>query len=155
VPPTPLRKRGNARNKGQIHLRLKFPALAAAAALASASAFAHHSFAMFDDQKIQVVKGTLLKFTYLNPHTWISVVGTVDDASVAERWDIEATSPAQLAHIGIHADTFKAGDKLTVAFHPLRDGRRGGTLVFLITSDGTSHGAKPKEVGLDSAKLKP
>ncbi len=126
--------------------------------LASASAFAHHSFAMFDDHKIEVVKGTLLKFTYLNPHAWISVVGTVDDgsdSSDSQRWDIEATSPSQLARIGIHADTFKQGDKLTIAFHPLRDGRRGGSLVFLITPDGSSHGARPKDVGLDPAKLKP
>jgi hypothetical protein len=129
-------------------LKQKPLVVAAVAALASASAFAHHSFSMFDEHRIDVIKGTLLKFTYLNPHSWVSVVGTVDDGSTAERWDIEATSPSQLAHIGIHPDTFKAGEKLTVAFHPLRDGRHGGSLVFLITPDGTTHGAKPKEVGL-------
>ncbi len=136
-------------------MKWKYLSLTAAAALASACVFAHHSFAMFDEQRIDVIKGTLLKFTYLNPHTWISVVGMVDEGATTERWDIEATSPSELAHIGIHPDSFKRGDKLTVAFHPLRDGRHGGSLVFLITPDGTAHGAKPKDVGLDSTKLKP
>jgi hypothetical protein len=130
-------------------------ALAAVAALAGTAAFAHHSFAMFDQHKVELVRGTLLKFTYLNPHSWISVIGIVDNQGAAERWDIEATSPSTLAGIGIHADTLKPGDKLTVAFHPLRDGRHGGSLVFVVTPDGVAHGAKPAELGFDPAKLKP
>ena len=130
-------------------------ALAAAAAFAGGTAFAHHSFAMFDQHKIVLVRGTLLKFTYLNPHSWISVIGTVDKDAAAGRWDIEATSPSALASIGIHADTLKPGDKLTVAFHPLRDGRHGGSLVFVITPDGVAHGAKPTDVGFDASSLKP
>ncbi len=130
-------------------------AWAAVAILASATAFAHHSFAMFDQHKVDLIRGTLLKFTYLNPHSWVSVVGTVDNQGTAERWDIEATSPASLERIGIKADTIKPGDKLTVAFHPLRDGRHGGSLVFIVTPNGVAHGAKPESLGFDLAKLKP
>jgi hypothetical protein len=129
--------------------------LAAVVALAGTSAFAHHSFAMFDQHKVELVRGTLYKFTYLNPHSWISIIGTVDAQGAAERWDIEATSPSTLAQIGIRADTLKPGDKLTVAFHPLRDGRHGGSLVFVVTPDGAVHGAKPEAFGFDVAKLKP
>ena len=127
----------------------------AIAILSCGTAFAHHSFAMFDQHKVEVVRGTLLKFTYLNPHSWISVIGTLDDASARGRWDIEATSPSTLARIGIQADTIKPGDKITVAFHPLRDGRQGGSLVFIVTPDGIAHGAKPQALGFDLAKLKP
>ena len=130
-------------------------ALAAAAALMGVSAFAHHSFAMFDEHKVEAIKGSVLKLTFLNPHTWISVVGTVAEGSTPERWDIEATSPAQLARIGIHPEALQAGEKLTVAFHPLRDGRHGGSLVFLVTPDGTAHGAKPEALGFDLKTLKP
>jgi Family of unknown function (DUF6152) len=130
-------------------------ALAAVAVLAGANAFAHHSFAMFDQHKVDLMRGTLLKFTYLNPHSWISIIGTVDGQGANVRWDIEATSPSTLAQIGIHADTLKPGDKLTVAFHPLRDGRHGGSLVFVVTPDGVAHGAKPEGLGFDLAKLKP
>lgn len=121
----------------------------------SVSSPAHHSFAMFDEKNVEIVRGTLLKFTYLNPHSWISVVGTLPNQASPARWDIEATSPSVLAHIGIHADTLKSGDKITVAFHPLRDGRHGGSLVFVVTPDGLSHGAKPESLGFDPAKLKP
>jgi Family of unknown function (DUF6152) len=110
---------------------------------------------MFDEHKVELVRGTLLKFTYLNPHAWISVLGTLDHGTGMERWDIEATSPSALAAIGIRADTLKAGVRLTVAFHPLRDGRHGGSLVFAVTPDGLAHGAKPADLGLDVSKLKP
>ena len=130
-------------------------AFAAAAALTGGAASAHHSFAMFDEHKVELVRGTLLKFTYLNPHSWISVFGSLDNGARIERWDIEATSPSTLAGIGIRADTLKPGDRLVIAFHPLRDGRRGGSLVFAVTPDGLAHGAKPADVGFDLSKLKP
>lgn len=129
--------------------------LAALAALSGGRAFAHHSFAMFDEHKVVLIRGTLLKFTYLNPHSWISVLGSVQQGSAVERWDIEATSPSALANIGIHADTLERGDKLTVAFHPLRDGRHGGSLVFVVTPDGVIHGAKPEALGFDPSTLRP
>jgi len=110
---------------------------------------------MFDEHKVELVRGTLLKFTYLNPHSWISVLGTLDNGAGMERWDIEATSPSSMAAIGIRADTLKPGDRLVIAFHPLRDGRHGGSLVFAVTPDGLAHGAKPAALGFDLSKLKP
>jgi hypothetical protein len=44
---------------------------------------------------------------------------------------------------------------LTIAFHPLRDGRAGGSLVFVVPPDGEAHGAKPGDLGFDLATLKP
>jgi hypothetical protein len=110
---------------------------------------------MFDEHKVELVRGTLLKFTYLNPHSWISVLGTLDNGARIARWDIEATSPSALAAIGIRPDTLKPGDSLAIAFHPLRDGRHGGSLVFAVTPDGVVHGARPADVGFDPSKLKP
>jgi hypothetical protein len=130
-------------------------ASAAALALVGQPVVAHHSFAMFDMQKVLLLRGTLIKFSYLNPHSWISVLGTIDNAGEPSRWDIEATSPSSLNQIGIHTDTLKPGDKLTIAFHPLRDGRSGGSLVFVVTPDGEVHGAKPSDLGFDAAMLKP
>ena len=130
-------------------------ALASGAALAAGGAFAHHSYAMFDNTKLVVLRGTLVSFSYVNPHSWISVMGAPDDKTAPVRWDVEATSPLTLSAQGIKADTLKPGDKVTVALRPLRDGRLGGSLVFVITPDGVSHGAKPADLGLDVAKLKP
>jgi Family of unknown function (DUF6152) len=146
---------GSWLDRGAVFLKRLWITLAAATACTGGTSLAHHSFAMFDEKKIEVIRGTLLKFTYLNPHSWISVIGSVDKVATVERWDIEATSPSTLAGIGIHANTLKPGDKLTVAFHPLRDGRRGGSLVFVITPDGIAHGAKPSDLGFNLSTLKP
>ena len=136
-------------------MKLLSPALAAVAALTAGGAWAHHSYAMFDNTKLVVLKGTLLSFSYENPHAWISVTGASDDKTAPVRWDVEATSPLALARQGIKAETLTPGDKVTVALRPLRDGRLGGSLVFVITPDGIAHGAKPADLGLDVAKLKP
>jgi hypothetical protein len=130
-------------------------ALVAAGGLASGPASAHHSYAMFDNTKLVVLHGTVLAFSYVNPHSWISVTGSPDDKTPAMRWDVEATSPLSLANQGIKADSIKPGDKLTVALRPLRDGRYGGSMVFIVTPDGVLHGANPANLGYDVAKLKP
>lgn len=126
------------------------------AALAFAGpAAAHHSYAMFDNTKLLVVKGTVLSYAYVNPHAWISVIGSADRSTPAARWDVETTSPMVLAGMGLKPENLKKGDKVTVALRPLRDGRLGGSMVFVITADGVAHGAKPESLGLDAAKLKP
>jgi hypothetical protein len=127
----------------------------ALAGLLAGPALAHHSYAMFDNTKLVLLRGTVLSFSYVNPHSWISVTGVSDDKAPAQRWDVEATSPLSLANQGIKADTLKPGDKLTVALRPLRDGRLGGSMVFIVTADGVSHGANPTTLGYDLAKLKP
>jgi hypothetical protein len=134
--------------------------LAAATALTVSPVFAHHSAAMFDSTKVVVLRGTMVSFTNMNPHAWISIMGAPDEngkpsKAKAERWDIEATAPVILAMQGIQTDTLKPGDKVTIAIRPLRDGRKGGSFVFLVTPDGVAHGAKPEAVGLDLANLKP
>src|SRR5262249_19110411 len=116
---------------------------------------AHHSSSMFDGTKLVVLKGSMLSFTNMNPHGWISIQAKVDGKGKSERWDIEATSPGQLASIGIKSDTLNPGDKVTAGIRPLRDGRHGGSMVFLIPPDGVVHGAKLSDLGLDLAALKP
>jgi hypothetical protein len=110
---------------------------------------------MFDSARLVVLKGSMLSFTNMNPHGWISIEAKVDGKGRSERWDIEATSPGQLAAMGIKRDTLKFGDKVTVGIRPLRDGRRAGSFVFLITADGVVHGAKLSDLSLDLANLKP
>jgi len=124
-------------------------------AIFAATVFAHHSSAMFDGTKLVVLKGSMLSFTNMNPHGWISVEAKVNGTGKSERWDIESTSPGQLAAMGIQSDTLKPGDKVTAGIRPLRDGRHAGSMVFLITPDGVVHGAKLSDLGLDLATLKP
>ena len=127
----------------------------AAALLLAVPASAHHSAAMFDSSKLVVLRGSVISFSYLNPHSWISVQAAPEGSTEAKRWDVEATSPSSLQRIGVSKDTLKPGEKVTIAIRPLRDGRNAGSMVFFVTPDGKSYGADPSAVGLDVAKLKP
>jgi Family of unknown function (DUF6152) len=100
-------------------------ALASIAAALAAPAFAHHSFAIFDQSKILYTSGTVKEYELVNPHAWLHLNITGADGKAAT-WSFEAGSVAQLASLGWKQDTFKVGDKVEVGFRPMRDGSRGG-----------------------------
>ena len=110
----------------------------AAVTLASAPALAHHSFAMFDNQKNVTLDGTVKEFQWTNPHSWIQLV--VKDASGKEiEWSIEGGSPNGLSRSGWKRTSLKAGDKAVAVIHPLKDGTNGGSLVT-VTVNGVQVG---------------
>ena len=108
-------------------------ALVAAAVTAAAAwvpASAHHSFAMFDNNKNMTIEGVVKEFQWTNPHTWVQVM--VKDASGKEvEWSVEGGSPNGLARQGWTRRSAKPGDKAVVVIHPLKDGGAGGSLVSL------------------------
>ena len=123
-------------------MKIKIVALAAAiaaplAAITAAPALAHHSFAMFDNQKEVQLVGTVKDFQWTNPHTWIQVV--VPDAQGAgmSEWSIEGGNPGDLARRGWKKTSLKPGDKVTVHIHPMKNGTNGGSLVGVTLADGT------------------
>ena len=87
---------------------------------------AHHSFAMFDQDKTITVEGTLKEFEWTNPHSWLRVMVMDDKAGKPVLWAFELSSPARLTTMGMHADSVKPGDAVSVTFHPMKDGTRGG-----------------------------
>ena len=107
--------------------RFIFGAAALAASIA-VPVFAHHSFAMFDNEKEMTLEGIIREFQWTNPHTWTQVM--VKDASGKEvEWSIEGGSPNSLSRAGWKRTSIKPGDKATVVIHPLKNGEPGGSLV--------------------------
>jgi hypothetical protein len=100
------------------------------------SATAHHSGAMFDRSKTVTLQGTVKDFQFTNPHVWILLLVPEKDGKVVE-WDIEASAPARLVKWGISGETVHNGDKITLNMHPLKDGRKGGSLVDITFANGT------------------
>jgi len=100
-----------------------------AAVLFAAPAGAHHSFAMFDATKTVTLQGTVKEFEWTNPHSWLRVNVADEKTGKTVLWALELSSPARLTTMGMHADTVKPGDKVSVTFHPMRDGTRGGQFV--------------------------
>ena len=122
--------------------------LAAASILAVLSggvqmAWAHHSFAMFDRTKTSTIVGTIKDLDWTNPHCWLDVVAP-DASGKTATWGFEANGPSELYKAGWRPSAVIAGDKITVVFHPLRDGRPGGSLMSVTLANGTELGAMPK-----------
>jgi hypothetical protein len=102
-------------------------------------ASAHHSFSMFDQQKTVTLKVTVQELEWVNPHAWLRVM-IPDQAGMPRLWALEMGPPARQLRRGWKPDSVKHGDVITVDYHPLKDGSRGGQLVRAILTDGKSVG---------------
>jgi hypothetical protein len=119
---------------------LKYTLIAIAAMLTASSALAHHSFAMFDQSKSVTLQGTVKDFRWTNPHVFIQLLVKTEGGSEVE-WSIEMTSPEHLARVGWRPGNLKAGDKVTLVIHPMRDGTEGGQYVSGTGPDGPLAGS--------------
>jgi len=108
-------------------------------ALFSGTASAHHSFAAFDMKKEVRISGTVAEVQYTNPHVWL-FVDVAAASGGTESWAIEAGGPNILLRSGWKANTVKVGDKVGVTLHPMRDGKRGGSLIKIVLPDGKTIG---------------
>lgn len=113
--------------------------LAAMAVCISAPAMAHHSFAMFDRNKTLRIDGVVKEYEWTNPHVWLHIMAA-DESGKSVQWSFEMQSIAQDTRAGWRADSVKPGDKVTVEYHPLKDGARGGQLTAGILANGTRLG---------------
>ncbi len=98
-------------------------------------ALAHHSFSMFDQTQFVILTGTVTEFEWINPHAWLHLTVT-DESGSSATWSFEGSSLRTLVGVGWTADAVKAGDQIKIAFHPLRDGARGGQISTVVLPDG-------------------
>jgi hypothetical protein len=101
----------------------------------AAPALAHHSFAMFDREKSVTLSGVVKEFEWTNPHVWIHMM-VPDATGKPVEWSFEMQAIAQDTAGGWRADSVKPGDKVSIDFHPLKDGTRGGQFVQGTLPDG-------------------
>jgi uncharacterized protein DUF6152 len=108
-----------------------------ATALAPTPVFAHHSGAMFDDQKFVALQGEVTEFNWTNPHSSIKVAVRGAGGGEPVVWAIEMNSPGNLIREGWKRTTLKPGDKVAVLVNPLRDGKPGAIYRAVRLADGT------------------
>ncbi len=114
---------------------------AVTAVLAGAGpAGAHHSFAMYDNDKVVTVDGTVREFVWTNPHVILRVQGATADGGAEQLWTLEFPAPGQLSRNGWTHSTLKAGDKLKVELHPFKSGRPGGSFMNATLPNGEKVG---------------
>lgn len=102
---------------------------------------AHHSLTVFDSEKRLALSGRVHQFQFINPHCSIRLLVEDADGTMVE-WTIEMGSPAFLVRRGFRPGTLRAGDRLSLIVHPLRDGGAGG---FYLA--GTRANGQPLESG--------
>jgi hypothetical protein len=108
--------------------------VAASAAVVAVPAFAHHSFAMYDQTKMLVLTGVVYQFVAQANHAELHLYLLGADGKLERTADgkyhaygIEMAGAAAVAEQGITAETMKPGTIISVKVNPLREGTDFGS----------------------------
>ncbi|MES2603926.1 MAG: DUF6152 family protein [Pseudomonadota bacterium] len=107
------------------------------AGIAAPAVFAHHSFAMYDTQQVQVFTGVVSRIDPAPNHLQIFFAPMNDDRKNVERDDknqpkiyaVEMGGSAQMARQGVSVNSFPPGTVFSIGMHPLRNGEPAGAAV--------------------------
>jgi len=82
---------------------------------------AHHAFsAEFDADSPVVVRGTVSRVEWINPHAWIHVVAEQEDGGTVS-WMFEAGTPNTLARSGVHKNSLPIGTEVIIRGYQSKD----------------------------------
>jgi hypothetical protein len=110
-------------------------ALACASLASSGAAFAHHSFAMFDDKREVTYDGVVKEFQWTNPHMWIQIY--VEENGQPVEYSIEGGPPLVMGRKGWNRSSLKPGDKVKITVNPSKDSaQKSGSFVRAVFEDG-------------------
>ena len=94
--------------------------------LAALPVRAHHALATkYDTRQTIMLKGTVTKITWDNPHVHL-YLQAMDPGAPDAGWEFEMGSPNLLIQNGWKLDTFRRGDHVVVTAYPARDGSKFG-----------------------------
>jgi hypothetical protein len=118
-------------------MKNKLVALFAAlgALLLSAALSAHHGSAAFETGKQLVMKGTVTRWFWANPHCFLSYDVKQEDGTVTH-WVAETSNPPDMINRGWSKDMFKPGDEVTVTVEPVKNGKPAGRLLTVVLPNG-------------------
>jgi hypothetical protein len=110
----------------------------------SVPANAHHSFAnIYDTGQSVTVTGTVREFLFIHPHPFL-VVEVEGTGGALQILRAEMDNRFELVDIGVTADTFKSGDRVTLSGSP---GRSQTGILYLWRLDRPSDGLRYQQTG--------
>ena len=132
-------------------------AVCAALAIASVgTAYAHHSFAMYDQAQTRTYTGKLTRYIPGSNHAQLifELVGA-DGKPLPGKdgkpsiWGVETASAVAMARVGVSPKSFPTGTIFSVTLYPLRDGRPFGAMAGMLIRCGMTMpvGGCTKETG--------
>ena len=96
--------------------------------IAAGGLFAHHGRgASYDDSKIITVKGIVTEWAWRNPHVALYVDVKNDNGNVVN-WGFESQNVGSLSKLGMHRNSFRPGQEITIKFNPSRAGAPVGVI---------------------------
>jgi hypothetical protein len=95
---------------------------------------AHHTWPVNNDRLV-TVRGTVLDFTWSNPHPMIDIE-VKNDAGQIEKWSIGGPALNRMQANGWTPTTVKAGDVITGTGYQFRDGQKIIRLERVVLADG-------------------
>ena len=105
----------------------------------AAPAFAHHSQAMFDTSQELVIKGTVARFDWVNPHMYL-IVNTTDPDGKPAQVEGEGLGITQALVDGLRKEDLKPGTPVVVRANPNRGGwGKQVRILDVTTEDGEIH----------------
>ncbi len=110
-------------------------------AMSGMQAYAHHSWAMYDDSRVITVSGTVAGVSFANPHVNVSVQAAVGNGE-PDAWSVRMGSIGDMTNRGVNADTIGVGDEIVVTINPLRDGRNAGNYTRIVSINGVENAAE-------------
>ena len=99
---------------------------------------AHHSSEPFyDDTKDVEVIGTVTRFNFRNPHSFVFIEAENEDGEIVE-WEVEMGAAVSMSRRGWNPETIKAGDLIRAVGNPSRaEGTFGICCAQLTRPDGS------------------
>jgi hypothetical protein len=104
--------------------------------------FAHHSFAAeYIVQQKVILKGTISKMVWVNPHGWLyidasEIDGKPVEGGKAQPWALEFGSPVRLLQAGIRRTDLPVGSIVTVEAYRAKNGSNTANASRVILANG-------------------
>jgi hypothetical protein len=110
--------------------------------LMAAPAWAHHSFAMYDQTVTKTLSGKLTRYVPGANHAQLLFTVVDNDGNPVmkdgkpKQFGVETGSAIAMARNNVTVKTMAEGTFITVRYYPLRDGRDFGALAGMLVSCG-------------------
>ena len=102
----------------------------------AAAAHGHHSVAMYDNDNLITLDGTVTRVEWTSPHVFLYFETIADDGSAVE-WSVELDPPVLLSRYGWRRTTVQPGDAIEFTGAPAKSGAPAMRGAIAVLGDGT------------------